>query len=145
MKQREQDWSFEDTPESLWVREVDDAGDTMLVALASNLTQSNADRYTNLVTEQSQQKEPSQARGGLLADQMGLGKTLTMISLIALNPAQLASSILITEQGTIRRIKSTLIIVPFTREWLLLCAHRARRTNIDSFGYLGRSTTTVKH
>jgi hypothetical protein len=68
-----------------------------------------------------------------------------MISLIALNAAKLASSILITEQGTIRRIKSTLIVVPFSREWLLLRAHCARRTNIDSFGYLGRSTTTVKH
>ncbi|KAK5558978.1 hypothetical protein LTR46_003167 [Exophiala xenobiotica] len=114
MKQREQDWSFEDTADSLWVREVDDAGDPMFVTPASNLTQSNADRYTNLVTEQYQQNEPSQARGGLLADQMGLGKTLTMISLIALNPAKLASSILITEQGTIRRIKSTLIVVPFS-------------------------------
>ncbi|EXJ84685.1 hypothetical protein A1O3_05355 [Capronia epimyces CBS 606.96] len=99
MNQREQAWSFEDSPDSLWVKEVDDMGNLI---------------YTNLVTEQSQRYEPSESRGGLLADQMGLGKTLTMISLIALNPAQLTSSLVFTAHGTIRRVKSTLIVVPFS-------------------------------
>ncbi|EXJ71754.1 uncharacterized protein A1O5_05564 [Cladophialophora psammophila CBS 110553] len=99
MKQREQAWSFKDSLDSLWVKEVDETGELI---------------YTNLVTEQSQRNEPLESRGGLLADQMGLGKTLTMIALIALNPARLASSLVFTAQGTIRRIKSTLIVVPFS-------------------------------
>lgn len=38
-----------------------------------------------MVTEMSQKTAPPDCRGGLLADQMGLGKSLTMIALIALN------------------------------------------------------------
>jgi SWI/SNF-related matrix-associated actin-dependent regulator of chromatin subfamily A3 len=76
----------------------------------------DSDRYTNLVTENSQRTEPQESRGGLLADQMGLGKSLTMISLIASNPALLSSSVVFTAQGTTRRIKSTLIVVPYSCE-----------------------------
>lgn len=60
-----------------------------------------------------------------MADQMGLGKTLTMISLIALHPAQVASSLVFTAQGTIRRIKTTLIVVPFPCGWFVLRHQRA--------------------
>ena len=54
---------------------------------------------------------------------MGLGKSLTMISLIVSNPAQLTSSVLFTQQGTIRHLKSTLIVVPYSCELSPLKSH----------------------
>jgi hypothetical protein len=47
---------------------------------------------------------------------MGLGKSLTMISLIALNPAQCKEPFMFTPQGHIRRVKSTLVVVPYSRK-----------------------------
>ena len=41
------------------------------------------DRYQNLITQAEQYTTPVECRGGLLADHMGLGKTLSMLSLIA--------------------------------------------------------------
>jgi hypothetical protein len=38
MKQKEQAWSFEDSPDSLWVKEVDDTGALMFVTPASHPT-----------------------------------------------------------------------------------------------------------
>ena len=74
-------------------------------------------RYTNLVTEKSQRNKPRESRGGLLADHMGLGKSLTMISLIVSNPAESKESVVFTTLGAIRRIKSTLIVVPYSCKW----------------------------
>ena len=48
---------------------------------------------------------------------MGLGKTLTMLSLVAANPflaEDLATGTGIMSQESTRRIKATLIIVPFS-------------------------------
>jgi SWI/SNF-related matrix-associated actin-dependent regulator of chromatin subfamily A3 len=73
-------------------------------------------RYTNMVTEMAQKTQPPDSRGGLLADQMGLGKSLTMISLIALNTCKVNEPILFTSSGTLRRLKSTLVVVPYSRE-----------------------------
>ncbi|KAK0619845.1 SNF2 family N-terminal domain-containing protein [Immersiella caudata] len=39
--------------------------------------------YYNLVTNQTQRERPPEALGGILADMMGLGKTLSVLSLIA--------------------------------------------------------------
>lgn len=50
---------------------------------------------------------------------MGIGKTLTMLSLIAVNPflaEDLATGTGIMVQEFTRRIKATLIIVPFSRK-----------------------------
>lgn len=35
MKQREDTWSFEDSPDSLWVKEVDDTGELMFVIFST--------------------------------------------------------------------------------------------------------------
>ncbi len=39
--------------------------------------------FVNTISQTSQRDEPPQFRGGIVADPMGLGKTLTMIALIA--------------------------------------------------------------
>lgn len=70
-----------------------------------------------MITEMSQKTMPPDCRGGLLADQMGLGKSLSMIALIALNRCKSTGQGIFTSQGYQRRVKSTLIIVPFSREW----------------------------
>jgi SNF2 family DNA or RNA helicase len=71
-------------------------------------------RYANLITGSSQSSEPPESKGGLLADKMGLGKSLTMISLIALNPTLCKEPLIFTSQGSIRRVKSTLVVVPYS-------------------------------
>lgn len=70
-----------------------------------------------MITEMCQKAVPPDSRGGLLADQMGLGKSLTMISLIALNTYKSNEGGIFTSQGYLRRLKSTLIVVPYSREW----------------------------
>ena len=69
-----------------------------------------------MITELSQKAAPPDSRGGLLADQMGLGKSLTMISLIALNTCETREPIVFTAEGYLKRLKSTLVVVPYSRE-----------------------------
>jgi SNF2 family DNA or RNA helicase len=69
-----------------------------------------------MVTEMSQKTAPPDCRGGLLADQMGLGKSLTMIALIALNRCKTFNQGIFTSQGYLRRLKSTLLVVPYSGE-----------------------------
>lgn len=70
-----------------------------------------------MITEMSQKTDPPESRGGLLADQMGLGKSLTMIALIALKPPKINEGGIFTSQGYLRRLKSTLIVVPYSCEY----------------------------
>lgn len=67
-----------------------------------------------MITELSQRTNPPDSRGGLLADQMGLGKSLTMISLIALNTCKSTEGGIYTSNSYVRRLKSTLIVVPYS-------------------------------
>lgn len=69
-----------------------------------------------MITERSQREQPPDAKGGLLADQMGLGKSLSMISLIASNPCRIQEPIVFTADGSYRRLKATLIVVPYSRK-----------------------------
>ena len=115
MQQREQVWTFEGSDSDLWIKEADETGGIMyvipIIIMTLPLTTSS---YTNLITSNSQSSMPPESRGGLLADKMGLGKSLTMISLIALNPAKYEEPVIFTSQGTIRRVKSTLVVVPYS-------------------------------
>ncbi|TVY84850.1 DNA repair protein RAD5A, partial [Lachnellula suecica] len=98
MMKREAGRHYDSSQDDLWVKEADEFGHMI---------------YTNTITEMSQSHEPLEAKGGLLADQMGLGKSLTMISLIALNTCT-ATGVVFTERGLLQRLKSTLMVVPYS-------------------------------
>lgn len=68
----------------------------------------------NVVTENCQFEEPKQFAGGIIADPMGLGKTLTMISLVATDPER-SDYLQIPPASNIEekvQTMATLIIVP---------------------------------
>jgi hypothetical protein len=69
-------------------------------------------RYLNTITGESCDAEPPEFRGGLLADSMGLGKSLSTISLIAANPAGVGE--VSTMSLDIAAVKTTLLVVPST-------------------------------
>ena len=70
MLERERSWSFDPAKNDIWKLDVDDCGHL---------------KYFNNITGESQDKRPPEFRGGILADAMGLGKTLSLLSLIALD------------------------------------------------------------
>jgi SNF2 family DNA or RNA helicase len=83
----------------------------------------NAPRPRTFVIEfnDSPDSQSAQALGGIIADSMGLGKTLTMISaiLFSMGDAEkfmLSTGRAVNEDGFVTPTKSTLVIVPSTRE-----------------------------
>ena len=68
-------------------------------------------RYINIVTRCEQRNPPTAFLGGLLVDAPGLGKTLSMISLLAFSKHKLSA------QGLADGSKNTtLLVVPKTRK-----------------------------
>jgi SWI/SNF-related matrix-associated actin-dependent regulator of chromatin subfamily A3 len=116
MRKREGGWKYDGLQDDLWVKEVDETGQMMYVRKQFFHIVTDLERYTNVVTEMSQKAPPLDCRGGLLADQMGLGKSLTMIALIASNRCETTNQGIFTAQGYLRRLKSTLIVVPYSRQ-----------------------------
>ena len=70
--------------------------------------------YINTITGDEQLFKPPDFRGGILADPMGLGKSLSMISLVLANPLVQSSG-----EKVDNLCKGTLLIVPFNGEELL--------------------------
>ncbi|KAI9766764.1 MAG: hypothetical protein M1839_004768 [Geoglossum umbratile] len=68
MLRRERGWALNSPQKDLWSVETSPSGSRI---------------YINNITQDTQGDAPSEFRGGILADYMGLGKTLSMISLIA--------------------------------------------------------------
>lgn len=81
----------------------------------------------NTISQACYQEPPPELYGGILADPMGLGKTLTMIALAAIDVASDGSARHDQDERTSSRptVPTTLIIVPPSREWdlnlTLLC------------------------
>ncbi|KAL7942167.1 SNF2 family N-terminal domain-containing protein [Trichoderma barbatum] len=67
MLQREQGWAWDGSRADLW----------------EFFSESTGSYYVNRVSDAAQAEQPQQFYGGIIADPMGLGKTLSMISLIA--------------------------------------------------------------
>lgn len=73
---------------------------------------SDVKRYINTITGECYDAQPPEFRGGLLADSMGLGKSLSMLSLITANQCGDTEDIP-TNPNTVA-VKTTLLVVPFT-------------------------------
>src|SRR4051794_15473751 len=97
MIRREQGWAFEGPHEDVWKTEIG-ASDRLLCVLKifffafSYSVITDDIRYKNTITGDQQETPPPQFRGGILADQMGLGKSLSMLALIASSPAKQLNS-----------------------------------------------------
>lgn len=88
-----------------------------------------------------QDEEPEEFSGGIIADPMGLGKTLTMISLVA-SDAQLHEAA--TDGDDVITSATTLIIVPPPCKSFIECALKDLSiTNAYSTWYLGRTVIRV--
>ncbi|PVH85120.1 hypothetical protein DL98DRAFT_451840 [Cadophora sp. DSE1049] len=68
--------------------------------------------YINNVTGSVERDKPPDFCGGLLADQMGLGKSLNVISLIALHPYRGLADSNLTYPGLLKPSRATLLVVP---------------------------------
>ncbi|KAH8892106.1 hypothetical protein GQ53DRAFT_793927 [Thozetella sp. PMI_491] len=73
-------------------------------------------RFVNRISGLQQAEEPSPFSGGIIADTMGLGKTLTMIALVAMGSERREDHVatLHPEERDKRNISATLIILPPT-------------------------------
>ncbi|KAK2728231.1 alpha-mannosyltransferase [Colletotrichum kahawae] len=98
MLRREQGWGTEDGHADVWRKVDNNVGKRFFV---------------NMVSETHQVEEPPQFYGGIIADPMGLGKTLTMIALAA---TDLEEGIKATDREWNANddpfVKATLIIIP---------------------------------
>ena len=76
-------------------------------------------RYVNIITGKTRDTPPPACRGGLLADQMGLGKSLSMISLMASNPRPASNLDIDDVVNPMPNVKATLLVVPLPHKSLL--------------------------
>lgn len=74
-------------------------------------------RYKHIITG-AKSPEPVDVRGGILADDMGVGKTLSMIASIVTSPP--CDTITLEKPADLKLIsaKSTLVVVPSVCEYL---------------------------
>ena len=127
MMRREQGWALDGPVKDVWSREIGEHGHSSYASHGSIFSSMKAyvNSYVNTVTGSRQDSPPPDFRGGLLADQMGLGKSLSMISLIASNPASNLAAAAptpftsIEAHVTLRPVKATLLVVPLPREYSL--------------------------
>ncbi|KAH8650675.1 SNF2 family N-terminal domain-containing protein [Tricladium varicosporioides] len=102
MMRREQGWALEGPRKDIWK-----------IMIAAN----KQFLYTNTITGSQQDYPPPSFRGGILADQMGLGKSLSMISLIASDTTRplkdpTPETSVVTTEPKVPAIKTTLLVVP---------------------------------
>lgn len=123
MLQREKGWTLDGYWNDIWKEEVDGRDRKMYVFFMTikGILRSWKASYVNMITGRSQLQPPPQFRGGLLADAPGLGKTLSIMALIASDRAMDALRHPTLSPNTIIRdcgasLNTTLVIVPKTRE-----------------------------
>ena len=100
MMQRESGWALKEHHKDIWKEETDSFARTV---------------YFNTVSGQKQIRPPKEFRGGLLIDAPGLGKSLSIIALIAYTREHQ-----LRVQSEKSFLTTTLLVVPKTRESRLL-------------------------
>ncbi|KAI0470248.1 hypothetical protein F4859DRAFT_486125 [Xylaria cf. heliscus] len=98
MTQRERGWAFDQEYMDVWEAHTTDRGVY----------------FVNRVSNACQGEEPAVFRGGIIADTMGLGKTLTMIALVAADLDTLTECHYPVggSHANISKVETTLIIIP---------------------------------
>ena len=101
--------------------------------------------WYNIITNHKSNKKPERERGGILADMMGLGKTLSILSLIA-NTMDESKQFGLTEAAVDaeeieRNVKTTLIICPKSvmSNWEKQVKDHAKRKSLTVYVYHGAS------
>jgi hypothetical protein len=104
MVRRENGWILDGETEDIWSKIVHENG---------------RETYINTVIGDSQITPPPEFRGGLLADQMGLGKSLSIIALIVHNRFSVAPTTESSSENLPRRVRATLLVVtlPLLQTW----------------------------
>lgn len=92
--------------------------------------------YINAISESGSKEKPPGFRGGVIADPMGLGKTLTMIALAA---TDLTRSTNFTDMADVpfrdsRSVSATLIVVPPPRRSRVPAPYYTNQASSTSMG-----------
>ena len=121
MSRRELGWEMNDTGQDLWSEQASTVGTVYVACLLVYCSDGRLTvySYVNNITGTWQTSRPPEFYGGLLADSMGLGKSCSMIALIArdmeshmkpcgtrIRPVHEASD----------STKATLLVVPLSRK-----------------------------
>ncbi|KAL4780377.1 SNF2 family N-terminal domain-containing protein [Aspergillus varians] len=110
-----------------------------------------AKRFREIISGTIIKEEPPQSLGGLLADMMGLGKTLSILSLVvsSLTEAKewanmIPSPELVKSQPGIRNTKTTLLVVPLStvNNWMSQIKEHLRDDAVSSYVFHGSSRIT---
>ncbi|EAW14184.1 putative SNF2 family helicase/ATPase [Aspergillus clavatus NRRL 1] len=110
-----------------------------------------AKRYREIISGTVLDEEPPQSLGGLLADMMGLGKTLSILSLTtsSLDQAQewakkIPQPDLVRSLPGIRNTKTTLLVVPLStvNNWVTQIKEHLKEGAISYYVFHGSSRTT---
>ncbi|KAL4941258.1 hypothetical protein BDV06DRAFT_212797 [Aspergillus oleicola] len=109
-----------------------------------------AKNFREIISGIVMDEEPPQSFGGLLADMMGLGKTLSILSLVvsSLTQAQewasgIPSPDLVKSRPGIRNTKTTLLVVPLStvNNWVSQIKEHLQEDAISSYVFHGSSRT----
>jgi hypothetical protein len=117
MIRREQGWAFDGSRPDIW--EAVDSGRGHLYfpacsSLSFKVLTNAPSSFLNRISDTSQVEEPPSFYGGIIADPMGLGKTLTMIALVATDIHNLTFGESSTPAGVLNEESCgvTLVIIP---------------------------------
>ncbi|KAE8148373.1 SNF2 family N-terminal domain-containing protein [Aspergillus avenaceus] len=110
-----------------------------------------AKRYREIISGTVLEQEPPQSLGGLLADMMGLGKTLSILSLVASSlaearewEAKIPDSDLVSRLPGIRNTRTTLLVAPLSavNNWTSQVKEHLKEEAISYYVFHGQSRTT---
>ncbi|GES57225.1 SNF2 family helicase/ATPase [Aspergillus terreus] len=108
-------------------------------------------RYREIITGMVSDEEPPQSLGGLLADMMGLGKTLSILSLVVSSLPQsrewadmMPDAELVKSSPGIRNTKTTLLVVPLSavNNWVFQIKEHLKEDAVTYYVFHGSSRTT---
>ncbi|RDW90365.1 Single-stranded DNA-dependent ATPase [Aspergillus mulundensis] len=110
-----------------------------------------ANKFREIISGTILDEEPPQSLGGLLADMMGLGKTLSILSLAVSSLEQAHEWVrmipppeLVKDQPGIRNTKTTLLVVPLStvNNWVSQIKEHLQEGSVTWYVFHGSSRTT---